>query len=245
MDLRINGKIALVFGASKGLGKAVAAQLAQEGAKVILASRNRELLEKAKKEIGALDIMVTDLKVETDATRVVNEVSEQYGGVDILVTNSGGPTNGLFQDIKINDWKDQYQNLFLSPIEAIHAALPYMKKNSWGRILLITSVAAKEPIMNLTISNGLRAGLMGLVKSISNEVAANGITINALLPGYTLTERLKELNVNEQKISEQIPARRLGKPEELGSLACFLASDKAAYITGQMIACDGGYLKGH
>ena len=127
MDLRIDGKIALVFGASKGLGKAVATQLVQEGAKVILASRNRELLEKTKKEIGAFDVIVTDLKVESDAKRVVGEVCEQYGGVDILVTNSGGPTNGLFQDIKIEDWKDQYQNLFQVSLYNIQLVLKFLR----------------------------------------------------------------------------------------------------------------------
>jgi 3-oxoacyl-[acyl-carrier protein] reductase len=245
MDLMISNKVALVFGASKGLGKAIAAALVREGATVVIASRNREQLEKALEETGAAGFFTVDLQVEGDGVRVVEETAREYGSVDIVVTNSGGPPNGLFDDIDNSIWKEQYQNLFLSPIEIIRAVRPHMKQKKWGRILLVTSVTAKEPISGLTISNGLRAGLMGLVKSLSNESASDNITVNALLPGYTRTERLIDLNINEEKICEEIPAKRLGRPEEFGNLACFLASEKAGYITGQMIACDGGYLKGY
>ncbi len=245
MDLMIRDKVALVFGASKGLGKAIAAALVQEGATVVIASRNREQLEMAQEETGAAGFFTVDLQLEGDGARVVQETLRQYGSVDIVVTNSGGPPNGLFDDIDNTVWKNQYQNLFLSPVEIIRAALPRMKQNQWGRILLVTSVTAKEPISGLTVSNGLRAGLMGLVKSLNNEIAAENITVNALLPGYTRTERLIDLNIDEEKISKEIPAGRLGRPEEFGHLACFLASEKAGYISGQMIACDGGYLKGY
>ncbi len=241
----IKDKVALVFGASKGLGKAIAAALAQEGATVVIASRNRKQLEKAREETGAAGLFTVDLQLEGDGAGVVEETLRRYGSVDIVVTNSGGPPNGLFDDIDNTVWKNQYQNLFLSPIEIIRAVLPHMKQKQWGRILLVTSVTAKEPIPGLTVSNGLRAGLMGLIKSLNNEIAAENITVNGLLPGYTRTERLIDLKIDEEKISKEIPAGRLGRPEEFGHLACFLASEKAGYISGQMIACDGGYLKGY
>ena len=245
MDLLIQGKVALVFGASKGLGKAIAASLVREGVRVVIAARSRERLEQAMAATGAVDCFSVDLQVEGDGPRVVQKVIGKYGAVDILVTNSGGPPNGFFADIDNVLWKDQYQNLVLSPVEIIRAALPAMQRQQWGRILLVTSVTAREPIAGLTISNVLRTGLLGLVKSLSNEVASQNITINALLPGYTKTRRLVDLHIDEEKICEKIPARRLGTPEEFAHLASFLASEQAGYITGQMIACDGGYLRGY
>jgi len=131
----------------------------------------------------------------------------------------------------------------LSATESIVAALPGMKERRWGRILLVTSFAAREPMPHLTFSNGLRAGLLGLTKTVSNEIAGFGVTINCLLPGYTDTERLRELKIPADKITAQIPAGRLGRPEEFGALAAFLASEPAAYITGQAVACDGGALR--
>ncbi|MCK5072714.1 MAG: SDR family oxidoreductase [Bacteriovoracaceae bacterium] len=245
MELGLNGKTALVFGASKGLGKAIAKTLSEEGARVAICSRNEELLEKTAEEISAGYFVTGDLKIEGDAKRVIKNVMNEFGKIDILVTNTGGPPNAIFQDTSKDQWKDGFQNLFLSTIEAVQEVLPSMKKNGWGRILFVTSVAAKEPIGVLTISNGFRAGLLGLMKTISSEVAKNGITVNALLPGYTMTERLKDLNVDEKKICAQIPAGRIGQPEEFGDMAAFLASTRASYITGQSLACDGGYLKGY
>ena len=245
MDLLIKDKVALVFGASAGLGKAIAASLVQEEVRVILASRNRERLEQALATTGAVDCFSVDLQVEGEGPEVVREVIGKYGAIDILVTNTGGPPNGFFTDIDNDVWKDQYQNLVLSPVEVIRAALPAMQQQQWGRILLVTSVTAREPIAGLTISNVLRTGLLGLVKSLSNEVASQNITINALLPGYTKTKRLIDLHIDEEKICREIPARRLGTPEEFAHLASFLASEQAGYITGQMIACDGGLLKGY
>ena len=245
MDLLIKDKVALVFGASKGLGKAIAASLVQEGVRVIIAARNRERLEQAMTETGAIDSFTVDLQIEGDGPEVVQEVIRKYGAVDILVTNSGGPPNGFFADIDNVLWKDQYQNLVLAPVEIIRMALPTMQRQQWGRILMVTSVTAREPIAGLTISNVLRTGLLGLVKSLSNEVASQNITVNAMLPGYTKTQRLVDLHIDEEKICGEIPARRLGTPEEFAHLASFLASEKAGYITGQMIACDGGYLRGY
>jgi len=245
MDLLIKDKVALVFGASKGLGKAIAASLVREGVRVVIAARSRERLEQAMAETGAIGCCTVDLQVEGDGPRVVEKIVQKYGAVDILITNTGGPPNGFFADIDNVLWKDQYQNLVLSPVEIIRAALPAMQRQQWGRILLVTSVTAREPIAGLTISNVLRTGLLGLVKSLSNEVASQNITINALLPGYTKTRRLIDLHIDEEKICGEIPARRLGTPEEFAHLASFLSSEQAGYITGQMIACDGGYLRGY
>ena len=179
-----------------------------------------------------------------EARRIVKEVAEKYGAPEILVTNAGGPPKTTFEAASNQMWQEAFQNLWLSATDAIKEVLPSMKNNKWGRILLVTSVAAKEPMNGLTLSNGLRAGLLGLTKSVSNEIAQYGITINALLPGFTDTERLQELKIPLEKMVAQIPAGRIGRPEEFAALACFLASKQAGYITGQAIACDGGYLKG-
>ncbi len=244
MDLGIRGKVALVMGASQGLGYAVAKALKDEGARVILSSRPSERLINAAKELNAEGYLEADLQKPGDAKRLVLEAQKKFGRLDILVTNAGGPPKTTFEDSTAAMWSEAYQGLWLSALEGIQCVLPSMKQNRWGRILLITSIAAKEPMKDLTLSNGFRAGLLGMTKSISNEVAGFGITINALLPGFTETERLKALQVPMDKISSSIPAGRVGRPEEFAALAAFLSSEPAAYITGQAIACDGGYLRG-
>jgi 3-oxoacyl-[acyl-carrier protein] reductase len=244
MDLNISGKRALVFASSEGLGKAVAKELAAEGARVIISSRSSDKLALSAKDIGAEDFIVCDLS-RTGAARNLTRVAiEKLGGLDILVTNAGGPPTGTFKDITSEQWESSYQSLFMSLVESIQEALPEMSKAAWGRILMITSVAAKEPIANLTISSALRAGIHGLVNAVSKEIGVNGITINALMPTFTATERLKELRPNPEELLAKIPMRRLGRPDELGKLAAFLASDHAGFITGQAIAYDGGSLAG-
>jgi 3-oxoacyl-[acyl-carrier protein] reductase len=218
--------------------------LIAEGAKVVLCARNEVRLNQVKKEIGAHGAYACDLSQPGTGKTLVQKVLNEFGRLDILVTNTGGPPKGNFMDLDSNQWQAGFQGLFLSVTESMEAAIPIMKKNKWGRILLVTSVAAKEAMPKLTVSNGLRAGLLGLVKTVSNEVAADGITINSILPGYTDTERLRDLGIPAEKINAQVPAGRMGKSSELGSLAAFLASDHAAYITGQAIAVDGGYLRG-
>jgi 3-oxoacyl-[acyl-carrier protein] reductase len=244
MNLGLKGKRALVMGSSSGLGKGVAKCLIEEGAHVAICARTEMTLLHAAKEINAAFSWVVDLSKEGASTQLVEKVLTQLGGIDILVINSGGPPKGGFHEVSIEQWKQGFRSLWLSAVEAIQVALPPMKNQGFGRILLITSVAAKEPLPALTLSNGLRAGLLGLVKSLSFEVAPHGITVNALLPGYTDTERLKELGVPHEKMLSGIPAGRLGKTEEFGALAAFLSSSLAGYITGQAIAADGGALRG-
>lgn len=245
MDLNLKGKTALVFGSSSGIGKAVAQSLINEGVKVALSSRSKEKLETTAQEIGASTIIPCDLSKPGEATKAVEKTISEFGSLDILVTNTGGPAKGSFMDVSLNQWNTDYQSLWLSVVESLHASLPSMKKNNYGRVLLITSIAAKEPLAGLTTSNGLRAGLTGLVKSVATEYAPFGVTFNLLLPGYTATDRLKNLNLSDEKVKSMVPCGRLGQPSELADLATFLASEKGSYITGQSIAVDGGVLKGH
>jgi 3-oxoacyl-[acyl-carrier protein] reductase len=244
MDLNISGKKALVFASSEGLGKAIARELVSEGVNVIISSRNAEKLSISAKEIGAVDFIPCDLLTKGAARELTKSAIDKLGGLDILVTNAGGPPTGVFDSVKIADWESSFQSLFMSVVESIHIAVPEMLKSNWGRILLITSVAGKEPVPNLIVSSSLRAGVHGLVNAISKEIGINGITINAIMPTFTETARLKELRPNLEELLQKIPMKRLGKPEELGKLAAFLASDHAGYITGQAIAYDGGSLAG-
>ncbi|HSP18837.1 MAG TPA: SDR family oxidoreductase [Myxococcaceae bacterium] len=245
MDLGLRDRRALVLGASAGLGRAVAAALVAEGARVAICARNRARVEAAARELGALVGLAVDLTVPGAATALVETATQRLGGgLDILVTNTGGPPKGHFPDITDAMWHEGFQALWLSAVDAIRAALPGMRERRWGRILLITSTAAKEPIPGLTVSNGMRAGVLGLVNSLAPEVAEDGVTVNALLPGYTATERISELGIPEDALAEHVPARRLGRPEELGAMAAFLASELAGYVTGQAIAVDGGFVRG-
>ena len=241
MDLRLSGKTALVMGASKGLGFAVARELAAEGVKIAICARDENRLKGAAETLGAT-ALVGDLRQAGAGRRLVEQATEALGSVDILVVNTGGPATMPFESISPDDWRNAFDGLFMSATDAIGAAIPGMRDRNWGRILLVTSIAAKEPINNFTISNALRAGLHGLTKTLSREFAANGITVNALMPGYTMTERLAEAKLDLEKVAGMIPMRRIGQPEEFAALATFLASDRASYITGQAVACDGGAL---
>ncbi|MBS0616075.1 MAG: SDR family oxidoreductase [Verrucomicrobia bacterium] len=244
MELKLKNKRVLIQGSSSGLGLACAISFAIEGARVALCGRDEKRLKEAQKQVQGSIYIICDLDQPGAGAQLVKDATKTLGGIDILMTNTGGPPKGDFLDLKREDWVKGFDRLWLSAVESIHAALPFMKSQKWGRILLSTSSAAKEPIAHLTVSNSLRAGLLGLMKTLSQEVAKEGITVNALLPGYTRTERLAELGVAESEIVKNIPAGRLADPQEYAALAAFLGSELAGYITGQAIACDGGLIRG-
>jgi 3-oxoacyl-[acyl-carrier protein] reductase len=244
MDLGLKGRRALVLGASAGLGFAVGSEMVKEGARVALCSRSEERIRAAAANMGAALGVAADLSVPGATRSVVEKVKESFGGLDILVINTGGPPTGGILDVTDAQWQEGFQSLWMGAVEGIRAAAPVMKAGKWGRIILITSVYAREPMPWLTISSGLRAGMLALTKTVSLELAEHGVTVNSVLPGYHDTERLREFKIPQEQMTSQIPAKRLGRPEELGALVTFLASDRGAYITGQSIAIDGGWMKG-
>jgi 3-oxoacyl-[acyl-carrier protein] reductase len=243
MDLNLNGRTALVMGSSEGIGFGIAKALKDEGAEVALVARNEDKLATAAKAIGAKKHYCADLSKKGSAAELVKTFVRDFGRIDILVSNTGGPARGDFAQISNDQWALDFQNLWMSVVDGFREALPLMKTQHFGRIVLVTSSAAKEPIPGLTTSNGFRAGLTGLAKSVATEYAASGITINTIQPGYINTRRIRENNWSEEKIRSLVPAGRIGEPEEIGHLVAFLCSDRASYITGQSIAVDGGKMK--
>ncbi len=260
MDLGLRGKVALVAAASQGLGHAVAAELALEGASLVMCSRSDETLQKAcdaiRGESGVEVLGVAgDVSVVADAERIVSSGIAQFGRIDILVTNVGGPPAGRFESLSREQWANAHELLLTSVLDLTRLVLPGMKERGWGRILNITSIASKQPVDNLILSNSLRAAVTGFAKSLANEVAADGITVNNILPGYTRTERVEQLaqtvakneSVSPKEVQSrweaEIPMRRLGEPREFAALAAFLVSERASYITGSSIAVDGGWIK--
>ena len=251
MDLGLKNKTAFVAASSDGLGKAVAMDLAKEGATVIINGRNEERLKATQKEIELASnskvIAVTgDLSKEKERTVVIQTIFKQFNHIDILVTNTGGPPAGKFEDLSLEHWHQTYQLLLESAVALIQAALPGMKAQQWGRIIAITSQAVKQPVDNLILSNSVRASVVGLVKSLSNELGAYNITVNNVMPGYTKSNRLLSLiNYNPyfKDAVNEIPLKRFGNPEEFAAAVTFLASERASYITGISLAVDGGWIK--
>jgi 3-oxoacyl-[acyl-carrier protein] reductase len=241
MDLGLRGRRALVMGGSSGLGKAIAQTLILEGARVAICARGTERLAAAAAEIGA-EGLVADVTSPGAAALLVEAAEKRLGPLDVLVVNTGGPPPGKFVNLTDDAWRLAFDALWMSSVGAMRAALVGMRARRWGRVLVITSIAAREPVANLLLSNSLRAGLHGLVNTLSREVAADGVTVNALMPGYTVTERLEELRLDQAALSAQIPAQRLGQARDFAAAAAFLCSEQANYITGQAIACDGGLL---
>lgn len=261
MDLNLHNKIALVTGASRGLGYATAELLAQEGAKVALNGRNPEALEKACQKIKSLT-GIPSLPIPGDVTNpqiaetLVKKVVDEWGGLDILITNAGGPPAGKFETFGIEDWQNAVHLNFFSAVFLIRAALPYLRKSSSAAVLTITSISVKQPIEGLVLSNSVRAATVGLTKSLALELGKEGIRFNSILPGWTATERVEQLlqhrarssdtSVEEerQKIASQTALGRMAEPREFARVAVFLVSPAASYITGSMIAVDGGFYRG-
>jgi 3-oxoacyl-[acyl-carrier protein] reductase len=261
MDLGLKGRVAIVAAASKGLGRAVATELAKEGCEVAICARTASDLERAAAKIEKLSgraVFWRALDVSrADAVReFVKAVADKYGRVDICVTNAGGPPAKKFLDITHQDWLGAVDLTLMSTVHFAREVLPRMRSNHWGRLLTITSVSVKQPIDGLLLSNSLRAAVAGLAKTLANEFGADGITVNNVCPGYTLTDRLGELadkqagssGASREDIlktwSSQIPIGRLARPEEFAALVTFLASERASSISGATIPVDGGWVKG-
>jgi 3-oxoacyl-[acyl-carrier protein] reductase len=248
VDLGISGRVALVMGGSAGIGLGIATALAREGARVAIASRSRERLESA---AAGIDGEVVPFEADTgDLERLASlpgEVEAALGPIEILVTNTGGPPAGEALDAELGEWRDAYENLVLAPRVLLGAVIAGMRERRWGRIVNVGSSSTREPIPGLALSNAHRPGLAGFLKTLSREVAADGVTVNDIATGRFATERLaanwggwQDL---ESKAAADVPAGRLGRPEEYGDLVAFLCSERAAYITGTSIPIDGGMLR--
>lgn len=252
MDLGLTGKKALVMASSKGLGKAVALELAKEGAHVLICGRNEADLIATKKEIeqhskASVFYAVGDVSTSSGRESILSAADAHLGTVDILVTNSGGPPFGNFENHTEEAWQQAYRLLLESTVGMINGVLPGMKEQRWGRIVSITSQAVKQPVEGLVLSNSVRASVVGLMKTLANELGPFNITVNNVMPGYTQTERLESLmekNPTLHEVTEEIPLRRIGQPNEFAAAVTFLASQKASYITGVSLAVDGGWVKG-
>jgi 3-oxoacyl-[acyl-carrier protein] reductase len=261
VDLGLRGRVALVTGASRGLGHAIAEALAAEGCDVAISSRTAQALRAAADAIArehgvrAVPIAGT-LGAPGEAERIVQEAAGVLGRVDVLVTNAGGPPAGPFESIPREAWQEAVRTLLESTVDLCRAALPGMKQRRWGRILTVTSISVKQPVRSLMLSNSVRAAVAGFARTLADEAAPFGVTVNNLLPGWTRTERLEELAAASARAQgttreavlagweREVPMGRLGEPRELAALAAFLASERASYITGTSIAVDGGWIKG-
>lgn len=257
MDFGIKGKRALVCAASRGLGFAIAKALAEEGVDLIISARDEQKLNEAadvlkKISKGKVEYIAGDLSVASDRKKLIDFAKEKLGHLDILIHNVGGPKAQSAQATAASDWQEAFDKLFLPIVELNQAFLPAMKEQKWGRILTVTSLSVIEPIANLALSNGIRSAVTAMLKTLSDEVAADGITVNCLAPGLIQTARTDELMESRRKLTGQskeeymvdyvasIPAKRLGDADEFGSVAAFLASKQAQYVTGQTICIDGG-----
>lgn len=260
MDFGLRGKVALVGGSSRGLGRAVAEELAREGCAVVICSRDSDALDSARNEIdqataGDVLAVAADLSDADDVDRLVRAALDRFGRIDILVTNTGGPPAGEFETHSPEAWHAAIAQNLESVLNLTRAVLPGMKGRQWGRIINITSIAVKQPVDGLILSNSVRAAVTGFARTLANEVAPYNVTVNNVLPGYTRTERLVQLAEHNAETrgtdvqaayahwESEIPMNRLGEPRELAALVAFLASQRASYITGTSIPVDGGWIR--
>lgn len=261
MNLGIDDKTAIVSAASRGIGRAVAIGLAREGVNMAICARSKaELLKTAYEIESSCSVkvlpIVADLSKAGDVKSLVQETIDRFGWVDILVTNAGGPPTGPSLSFSDQDWEDAMALTLLSAVRLCREVIPIMKGRGWGRIVNLVSMAAKQPLENMILSNSIRAAVIGLAKTLSIEVAADNITINSICPGWILTDRLVSIVKKRAEsqnrsyestladVASSIPIKRCGTPEEVANLAVFLASEKASYITGTTIQVDGGLIKG-
>lgn len=260
MDLQLDGKVVLVTAASKGLGKATARQFVREGAKVAICARSeliektaQEILDDTGKEVLALRADVTQ---QADIEKAINTTVDKFGGLDILVTNAGGPPAANFADTDIAMWEAAVNLTLMSAVRLIKYALPHLQQSATPAILTITSTSAKQPVKNLILSNSIRLAVIGLTKTLSQELGSDRIRVNSILPGWTHTERVDEL-INARiaktgatkaseisQINANIPLRRMGTPEEFANVAVFLCSPAASFVNGVMLQVDGGLNSG-
>ena len=248
MKLGLENRVALVMGASRGIGRAIAAALAREGARLAIASRSLEKLEEAAREIGSGALpFAADASDLNRLENLPSEVEAALGPIEILVLNTGGPPFGGALDHERDAWESAYRSLVLAPRLLAGAVVPGMRERGWGRIVNVGSSSTREPIPGLNLSNAHRMAAVGFLKTLSREVAANGITVNTVATGRFATERLADasgsLEGAEEAAGTEVPAGRLGQPEEYGDLVAFLCSERAAYITGTVIPIDGGQLR--
>jgi 3-oxoacyl-[acyl-carrier protein] reductase len=247
MDLGLDGKVALVTGASQGIGFGIAKELAGEGARVAVSSRTREKIEAAAGEIGARAYVHDTLDLDA-APALIEAVERDLGPIDILVTNTGGPPGGDPLEFTREQWEAAHRELVVAPIEMIELVVRGMRERRFGRIVSVSSSAAREPIPNLLLSGAHRPGLLGAFKTLADKLAGDGITLNTILPGRIATDRISHLHGSIEKAQEvareQIPAGRLGTAEEIAAAAAFLCSVRAGYITGQSLLVDGGLSSG-
>ncbi|MGI8742197.1 MAG: SDR family oxidoreductase [Bryobacteraceae bacterium] len=241
MDLGLTGRVAIVAAASKGLGKAVALGLSREGARVAICARGESDLHATAGEMPAeVFAQRVDVTREEEVRAFVQATHARFGRIDICVTNAGGPPAKPFAAASVADWRAAVDLNFMSTLFFAREVLPIMKEQRWGRLITITSVAVKQPIDGLVLSNSVRSAVSGLVKSLSNEYAQFNVLVNNVCPGYTATERLKSIGARPEA---QIPLGRVADPEEFANVVVFLASERASYITGTSILVDGGFTK--
>jgi len=241
VDLGLKGRTALVTGASSGLGLASAEALAAEGASVAMLGRRRELLEREAARVGGLAVP-GDVTVPHDLERAVEATLEAFAGIDVLVCNGGGPPPGTGTEVTPESLKQALELLLAPAVRLVHLCLPHLERSAGGRIIAITSIAAKEPVDHLALSNAFRPAVSGWLKTLSRELGPSGITVNCVAPGRIATARLEQLYPQGPSAADlaDIPLRRWGAPQELGDIVCFLASERARYVTGQTIVVDGG-----